>query len=263
MSKQRAIAVLRRSGLLGAADAIRGHWLSLRARQTRHVFEQKFGVDLPPDDLAYDAYANLDWQEYWEVGSNAAAFLASLVGGTAQAGRVLEWGCGPARIVRHLPALLPAWKIHATDVNRDTVRWCAAHIKNVEFVENDAAPPLPFADASFECVYAVSVLTHLSREMHVRWAAEIRRVLRPGGFFICTLHGPTTREMLDEDERAEFDAGSLVVRGRVTEGTRCFLAYHPERFVRAELLRGFSDVERRAAGSHPFGLHDLWLAKRA
>jgi SAM-dependent methyltransferase len=263
MTKQRAISVLRRSGLLGAADAIRGRWHAFRARPTRRVFEQKFGAPLPPDDLAYDAYANLDWQEYWEVGSTAAGFVASIVGAAANPGRLLEWGCGPARIIRHLPALLPGWTIHGADVNAETVRWCAANIEGVTFVENGPAPPLPFADGSLDAVYAVSVFTHLSRDMHRRWAAELRRVLRAGGLLVCTLHGQTTRDLLDDDERAAFDAGRLVVRGRVTEGTRCFLAYHPERFVREELLQGFANVERHAAGTHPCGLHDLWIARRA
>jgi SAM-dependent methyltransferase len=44
---------------------------------------------------------------------------------------------------------------------------------------------LPFADASFDCVMFCEVLEHLTNDP-VRALAEIRRVLRPGGYLVLT-----------------------------------------------------------------------------
>src|SRR5262249_34512284 len=152
---------------------------------------------LPPDDIAYDAYGTLDWQFYWGFGQLIAEFLAHRIRGHAPGGRVLEWGCGPARIVRHLPALLGTeWRVTGADANAKTIRWCADHVPDVEFAENGTEPPLPFLEAAFDCVYAVSVFTHLSVDLQRRWARELRRVLKPGGLLVCTLNGDASRSLL-------------------------------------------------------------------
>ncbi len=176
---------------------------------------------------------------------------------------MLEWGCGPARIIRHLPGLLgPAWGVSGCDANRDTIRWCAAHLPGIGFDENGAAPPLPYPAGNFDCVYAWSVFTHLSATLHRAWAEELHRVLKPNGLLICTLNGAAARPLLLPAEQARFDAGELVVRGTVAEGTRCFLAYHPDPFVGGDLLRRF-DVLEHVPAPNLFGeRQDVWVARK-
>lgn len=54
---------------------------------------------------------------------------------------------------------------------------------NVEF-RQAVVPPLPFADASFDCVISFQVIEHIRRDRE--FVREIKRVLRPGGKFILT-----------------------------------------------------------------------------
>jgi len=262
--KQRVLRLLRGAHLLETADAARFRWLARDSAAARAAFAQTFGdAPLPPDDIAYDAYGTLDWTFYWGFGRLIAEFLAPRFREHAgDAGHVLEWGCGPARIIRHLPPLLgPRWRVSGSDANARTIRWCAEHLPEIAFVENGAAPPLPFPAASFDCTYAVSVFTHLSADLQRGWAREVRRVLKPRGLFICTLNGDAARSLLMPSEQAEYDRGVPVVRGEVTGGTRCFVAYHPPAYVRNDLLRDVEVVEHLPAPNVFGERQDVWIAR--
>jgi len=261
--KQHALQLLRRTHLLEMADAVRFRWLSLHQGDARAAFSAGHpGAPLPPDDLAYGAYGTLNWDFYWGFGRQASRVLAQRISGHAASGRVLEWGCGPARIVRHLPdALGSAWSVSGADVNFRSIEWCAGNIPGVRFVAHGAAPPLPFESGEFDCVYAISVFTHLPADMHGRWVAELRRVLKPGGLLICTLNGDAARGLLLDAERPDYDGGRIVVRGGVTTGTRCFVAWHPPDYVRGDLLRDFEVVEHQAAPNLFGERQDLWVAR--
>jgi SAM-dependent methyltransferase len=263
MLKQAALHLLQRARLLEAVDRLRYRRQARASRTGREAFERAHpGVALPPERAAYDAYGSLDWEGYWRSGQQIAAYLASHIRRYAEQGRVLEWGCGPARIIRHLPALLgEGWELHGSDYNPDSVSWCAAHIPGVRFAKNDLAPPFRYPDAHFSCVYAVSVFTHLSEEMHYAYAHELRRILRPGGVLICTLHGDETRPWLLDSERAAYDRGQLVVRSAVGEGTRTYLAYHPATFVRERLFGGFEVLHHATASEAPFVRQDVWVGQ--
>jgi predicted SAM-dependent methyltransferase len=47
----------------------------------------------------------------------------------------------------------------------------------------DLQRPLPFADASFDGVFSEHVLEHFNEDDGLRLAAEVARILRPGGVF--------------------------------------------------------------------------------
>ncbi|MGY1688890.1 class I SAM-dependent methyltransferase [Geodermatophilus sp. SYSU D01105] len=52
-----------------------------------------------------------------------------------------------------------------------------------------AWPPLPFDDGRFDLVLGYSVFTHLPVDHQDAWLAELRRVTRPGGLLLLTVHG--------------------------------------------------------------------------
>jgi SAM-dependent methyltransferase len=240
--KQRLVRALRDTGLLSFVDRVRFWAVKAKyARRNRAFLGRHPGTILPPKFLMYDAYAHVNYQEYFQKGRTNAEYIASVVArhlGSGRAVTVCEWGCGPGRIIRHLPQLLaPGSRVFGTDYNERTIAWCSANLPEVTFRLNGLAPPLPFSTGELDLLYAVSVLTHLSEEMHIAWMAECERVVRPGGLILLTVHGDQSISGLSEQERAEYDAGELVVRGKVKEGSRTFVAFQSPRFMRETLLR--------------------------
>ena len=56
-------------------------------------------------------------------------------------------------------------------------------LPNVEY-RQAVVPPLPFPDASFDCVVSFQVIEHIRED--AAFVREVRRVLRPGGRFIVS-----------------------------------------------------------------------------
>ena len=103
-------------------------------------------------------------------------------------GRVLDFGCGCGRVARHLAPRMRGGEYHGCDVDAPAVAWLAEHIPAGQFVGNRFAPPLPYPDGFFDAVFSLSILTHLDRELQLDWLRELRRVLRPGGTALLSIH---------------------------------------------------------------------------
>lgn len=263
---QRAQQLLRRSGLLERADRVRFVWSRLRTSWDNARFSREYpSFSLPPPRLAFGAYSAPAWRFYKESGEDTARFIAATLHrhlDEVRTGAVLEWGCGPARVVRHLPPLLgSSTRVCGSDYDPDTVEWCREHIEGVEFVLNDLLPPLSLDTDSFDCAYSISVLTHLSRESGQAWSRELARVVRPGGLVIVSTCGASRLPYLLPEERHAFEVDGIVVRGDVREGGKMFGAFHHPRFVREHLLGGLDILEHAPAG-FPHLDQDLWVARR-
>jgi SAM-dependent methyltransferase len=102
---------------------------------------------------------------------------------------ILDFGCGCGRMLLWLEELGQRTKLHGTDVDPEAIEWARAHIPYCSFSVNDADPPLPYPDGAFDLVYNHSVFTHIDERRQDAWLAELRRVVRPGGFLILTTHG--------------------------------------------------------------------------
>jgi SAM-dependent methyltransferase len=107
--------------------------------------------------------------------------------GTARA--LLDFGCGAAKNTRLLRGI-EGVRLVGTDVNAAQIEWARKHVPGVEFHVNQLEPPLRFAeDDTFDLVTAASVFTHIPLDLQRPWLEEIRRILRPGGYFLCTVAG--------------------------------------------------------------------------
>jgi SAM-dependent methyltransferase len=147
---------------------------------------------------------------------------------------ILDFGCGCGRIMRQWKSLTGT-RLHGSDYNPYLVRWCQANIPFAAFTVNGMAPPLAYDDASFDFVYVISIFTHLLEPLQVPWAAEVARVLRPGGVALVTVHGASHLPTLEDPDREAFQAGELIVLRPERAGTNVTAVYHPERYVREQL----------------------------
>ena len=101
------------------------------------------------------------------------------------AGRVLDFGCGCGRTLRHFH---PA-PIEGCDVDAAAIGWMRRSVAEDRFVVNGFDPPLPWPDATFDLLYSVSIFTHLDEQSQRDWLREIARVLKPSGAALLTVQG--------------------------------------------------------------------------
>ena len=264
----RAQDLLRRTGTLGLAERVRFRAKVRATRANNEVFQRHNpGFAVPPESLAFDAYSAPDWAFYHESGLGTAGFLAGLAHEycrpTGAWLNVYEWGCGPGRVIRHMPSTLGAdARIFGSDYNADTISWCSRHLPGITFATNGLQPPLPYEDDSFHFAYSISVFTHLAEATGLSWTTELHRVMKPGGILVVTTSGDSAfeSEMLPR-ERDEYVRTGVVVRGDYAEGKKMFLTRHSPAYVRTKLLAKFDIVEHRPA-AFPFIAQDYWVARK-
>ncbi len=103
--------------------------------------------------------------------------------------RVLDVGCGLGHNVLPIAAAYPDADVVAVDVAAPMLRYGAARaaslgVRNVSFVQADAAHLAAFADAGFDWIQSTMFLHETSYAALRRIMAECRRLIRPGGFVI-------------------------------------------------------------------------------
>jgi SAM-dependent methyltransferase len=206
---------------------------------------------------------DLDW--FLRSGKLLAENLSDTLAGhglsLGQFGRVLDFGCGCGRVLRHLKGLV-AGELHGTDCNRAAVRWCRGHLPFVEAAANGLEPPLSYPDGTFDLVYSFSVFTHLPEPLQRPWMDELRRVLAPGGHLLVSVHGERFADHLPPQDRPRFERGELTaIRSDLAGANEC-CAFHPDAYVRGVLAEGFDVVGH--VPSRPDGgpLQDLYLMRR-
>ncbi len=232
--------------------------------KNRKFLAEHPGFVPPPYLLSYDAYNHTSWIQYYFLGLSHSRLIKELIGKhiAKKRIRVCEWGCGPARVIRHLREIdgFEQVELVGTDYNSASIHWCRENIRDVQFTENKLEPPLPLESNSFDCIYAISIFTHLSEEMHYKWINELFRLLKPSGIIIFTTHGDRFVKHLSSTEKAQYDSGKLVVMDNVKEGKKHFTAFHPPRFIETKLLEKYQVVEFiKSPVSHQLE-QDVWVA---
>ena len=184
-----------------------------------------------------------------ETGSRSIREIVGRAGvdlGTLEA--ILDFGCGCGRVVRHWRGLAGT-QVHGSDYNPHLVEWCTANLPFAEFGVNGPAPPLSYEDDKFDLVYSLSVFTHLDATLQRPWIEELARVTRPGGLVLISLRARSGHNVMNSDERERFERGELVVRRSDLSGRNDCNVYHPIRYIREELTRGFELIELAMAGA--------------
>lgn len=152
------------------------------------------GPSLPPRELLLSVQMTPWIWEYLDVGRSSAGTIrreltdAGLGSLATDAPRVLDFGCGLGRSLRFL--LDAGWRLEGCDVDHRSIGWAQTAFPGVDLRVNEPEPPLPYPDGRFDGLYAVSVFTHFDRGQQDRWAAEVARVVRPGGLALVTTMGP-------------------------------------------------------------------------
>jgi len=97
--------------------------------------------------------------------------------------RVLDWGCGNG----HFSYLLDYLGLAAIGYSFEPPPACMADKAGFRYVPAADPVRLPFPDRSFDAVFSIGVLEHVTEAGGSERASllEIRRILVPGGSFFC------------------------------------------------------------------------------
>ena len=261
--RHRIKRVLESAGLALPVFRMREFWRSLkRSRRNR---ESSDGFPVPPARLIVLVTGSADSGWYTEGGrlgaESVCRTLAAAGVSIAQFQNILDFGCGCGRVIRHWHPLTGA-ALHGSDQNQELVHWCRQNLPFAKFQSNTLEPRLDYADLTFEFAYALSVFTHMPEDLQQPWMSELWRILRPGGYLLLTTQGKEYLGKLTSAERANYQAGGIVVRYGAAAGSNLCSVYHPETYVRRDLKGRFSMVLSRPGDASGNGKQDIYLLRK-
>ncbi|OYW10568.1 MAG: hypothetical protein B7Z53_00660, partial [Rhodospirillales bacterium 12-71-4] len=145
--------------------------------------EDRFGY--PAEDAAY-----------LRMGAMDAAIIRQAIDrhlGPREGLALLDFGCSSGRVLRHFEAERRAsgWHLHGVDIQARPIEWLRLHFPPDYTVSTGTVQPhLAYPDNSLDVIYGFSVFTHI-KYLWDMWLMELRRVLKPGGLLLQTLHTET------------------------------------------------------------------------
>jgi SAM-dependent methyltransferase len=123
-------------------------------------------------------------------------------------------------------------RLAGTDANPKPIEWDRENLPNIEFYYNQLTPPLAFRDGSFDLIYALSVFTHIPLELQQNWLDELRRILVPGGYLLCTV---SDQAHLSIEDRTQLER----------DGTLTFDRNHPRASYSTQVLGSWDVFQKR------------------
>ena len=205
------------------------------------------GFSLPPERLIVRAGATPGQSvidEYLAGGAaNAETIRALCPGKLGDAGlRLLDFGCGAGKVLRHLTAEARAGEVWGCDIDRDSIAWLQKNLCppfRAFIVSDDCKLPQP--DGYFDLVYAISVFTHITEDW-ARWLLELHRVLTRDGVAIVTFLG---EGMIEVERGGRWDPDrvgmNVLRRGQDWQGGGPTV-FHSDWWIEAHWGRAFEIV---------------------
>jgi SAM-dependent methyltransferase len=163
--------------------------------------------------LSLDGYAD-PLEAYERLGAETRAALLDLlpVGWSFEDRRVLDFGCGAGRTLRHFLGEALEAELWGVDIDAPSIEWLQAELcPPLHALRSSADPPLGFESGSFDLIWAISVFTHLT-DNSLSWLAELHRLLKPGGLLMASYTGRWSSEQLAGEPWDEDRIGMNVLR---------------------------------------------------
>jgi SAM-dependent methyltransferase len=196
-------------------------------------------------EAAQDPYAYYD-----ELGLRARrSIMAALPKGFSFEGkRVLDFGCGAGRTLRHFLHEAEVAEVWGCDIDAESVAWLEQNLSPpLHVFHNAPEPPLELPDGSCDLIWAVSVFTHLV-ETWSSWLLELRRVLRPGGLLVATYMGEGMSELIAGEPWQEQRIGMNVLRYGQSWDLGGPMVLHSPWWIREHWGRAFEVLAITASG---------------
>jgi len=266
MKKGQLSNLLRKLRMMYLTDLLRYYIQKHKNKKINKDFKlQNPDILLPADYLIYESF-QLNYQKYYTESIDTAKWLTNYFTKHIELKnkRILDWGCGPGRIIRHLPQVIGnGCEYYGTDYNVKSIEWCSRNLPNINFNTNSLEAKLPYSGHFFDIIYGISIFTHLSEQLHYDWYNELFRILNTGGIMFLTTQGDNFRVKLTDHELVKYNNNELIVRGNVKEGHRTYSAFHPKGFMvklfqNAEILE---HIETKPESENRLP-QDIWIIRK-
>jgi SAM-dependent methyltransferase len=188
------------------------------------------GMPWPGEELTARVTGVTDRKWFFETGQRSVAdtqaALSVLGRDIASFETILDFGCGCGRMLLWLEDVGTKCSLHGVDIDERAIRWVDEHVPYVSARVNQPLPPLDYPDGFFDLVFNHSVFTHIDEQYQDLWLAELRRVTRPGGTVVLSVHGENA---FFEYENASRNAGGRpeTVRDRLARDGIAFIREDP------------------------------------
>lgn len=209
------------------SDRLVFYWQQLKYAGINRRFRKKYpDLPLPEAYTLYESY-QLNYKKYIEDGElTAKEILDDVKDYLPENPSVLDWGCGPARITRHLKTFCTGAMVTGSDTNATTIAWNNTHIHGIDCVLQNHQPPLPFSNEQFHLVIGFSVLTHIPAHTQKDWLTELHRILQPGGIAWLTTHGNYFIQKLSRVRKQATRVQAIYSTDYPVIGHRMMSSYH-------------------------------------
>jgi SAM-dependent methyltransferase len=172
----------------------------------------ELGMPIPPQKVMrrYAAAPEI----YLNAGKTQTQAMIDIVRGAGldlnSSSRILDFGCGAARMTRWLRLLGDGPEYWGVDVLGPDTFWARRALGEwLNIVTTTRLPHLPFEDRYFDLVYAGSVFSHID-DLAEAWLLELRRIVRPGGVLYLTVMDDTTVQILSTTRRDHLEKDVLL-----------------------------------------------------
>jgi SAM-dependent methyltransferase len=175
--------------------------------------------------------------------------------------RLLDYGCGYGRVLRHLPDAFPDASYVACDLDARAVAFCAE-----EFGATAVVAPLQPSRLKLppcDLIWGGSVWTHLPEAECRELFVSLSRSLEPGGLLIFSFHGAFAADNLHSLFGGAFAEDAEIIRGEIQNEGMAYRPYSEAYLTLGEGSYGTSwhhpDFFRRLADGSP-GLQEVRFA---
>jgi SAM-dependent methyltransferase len=208
--------------VVGGVDPIHAGYTRMRLdsdhARLSTVAEAEATLPYPPLELAHrvgSLAGTSDPLEYYDkLGRETRdGIMENLPPGWTFVGkRVLDFGCGAGRTLRHFVDEADEAEFWGCDIDEASIDWMREEMPSPFHVfANGSDPPIDQPDSSFDLIWAISVFTHLAPNWS-QWLTELHRVLKPDGLLLATFMGCGMSEEIAGEPWDEDSVGMNIIK---------------------------------------------------